>query len=93
MINDIMLQAPQLRKNTETTCVMINCESGSEGRIIEKIQEIAAVKECVRTTGPYDILAIIESNTVELLKEIIENNIRKIPHVNATTTLVIASRS
>ena len=50
------------------------------------------VKECVRTTGPYDILAIIESNTVELLKEIIENNIRKIPHVNATTTLVIASR-
>lgn len=71
---------------------MINCESGSEARIIDEIREIHGVKECVRTTGPYDILAIIESNTVESLKEIIENNIRKIPHVNTTTTLVIASR-
>ena len=70
---------------------MINCESGSEGRIIDEIREINGVKECVRTTGPYDILAIIESNTVESLKEIIENNIRKIQHVHATTTLVIAS--
>ena len=70
---------------------MINCESGSEGRIIDEIREISGVKECVRTTGPYDILAIIESNTVESLKEIIENNIRKIQHVHTTTTLVIAS--
>jgi DNA-binding Lrp family transcriptional regulator len=70
---------------------MINCESGSEGRIIDQILEIKSVKECVRTTGPYDILAIIESHTVESLKEIIENYIRKIPHVHATTTLVIAS--
>ena len=87
-----MLQTSQLRKNTETTCVMINCESGSEGRIIDEILEIKGVKECVRTTGPYDILAIIESHTVESLKEIIENNIRKIPNVHATTTLVIATR-
>ncbi len=87
-----MLQTSQLDRNVETTCVMINCESGSEGRIIDEIREIKGVKECVRTTGPYDILAIVESNTVELLKEIIENKIRKIPNVTATTTLVIATR-
>ena len=87
-----MLQTPQLNRNIETTCVMINCESGSEGRIIDEIREIKGVKECVRTTGPYDILAIVESNTVELLKEIIENKIRKIPNVTVTTTLVIATK-
>ncbi|NHH98867.1 hypothetical protein DYY66_0206 [Candidatus Nitrosotalea sp. FS] len=87
-----MLQASQLDRNTETTCVMINCESGSEGRIIDEIREIQGVKECVRTTGPHDILAIVESHTVESLKEIIENKIRKIPNVHATTTLVIATR-
>lgn len=87
-----MLQTSQLDRNVETTCVMINCESGSEGRIIDEIREIQGVKECVRTTGPYDILAIVESNTVELLKEIIENKIRKIPNVNVTTTLVIATK-
>ena len=87
-----MLQTSQFDRNVETTCVMINCESGSEWRIIDEIREIQGVKECVRTTGPYDILAIVESNTVELLKEIIENKIRKIPNVTATTTLVIATR-
>ncbi len=87
-----MLQASQLNRNIETTCVMINCESGSEARIIDEIREIKGVKECVRTTGPHDILVIVESNTVELLKEIIENKIRKIPNVIATTTLVIATK-
>jgi DNA-binding Lrp family transcriptional regulator len=87
-----MLQTSQLDRNVETTCVMINCESGYEMGIIDKIREIQGVRECVRTTGPHDILAIVESNTVELLKEIIENKIRKIPNVNATTTLVIATK-
>ncbi len=87
-----MLQTSQLNRDIETTCVMINCESGSEARIIDDIHEIKGVKECVRTTGPHDILVIVESNTVELLKEIIENKIRKIPNVTATTTLVIATK-
>jgi len=55
-----MLQMPQLGKNTETTCVMINCESGAESRIIDEIKSINGVKESVRTSGPYDILEIIE---------------------------------
>jgi len=87
-----MLQTSQLDRNTETTCVMINCESGSEVSVIDEIRDIPGVKECVRTTGPHDILAIVESNTVESIKEIIENKIRKIPNVHATTTLVIATR-
>ncbi len=87
-----MLQIPKMEKNTETTCVMINCESGSESRIIDEIKSIPGVKESMRTSGPYDILTIIESNTVESLKEIIENQIRKIPQIRATTTLVISSQ-
>ena len=87
-----MLQKQAIRQGLETTYVMINCETGSEGMIIDKIQAIQGVKECVRTTGPYDILVMIESNTVESLKEIIENQVRKIPNVRYTTTLVIASQ-
>jgi DNA-binding Lrp family transcriptional regulator len=87
-----MLQTPQISNSTETTCVMINCESGAESRIIDEIKSIPGVKESVRTSGPYDILAIIESNTVESLKEIIENQIRKIPQIRTTTTLVISSQ-
>jgi len=86
-----MLQTSKMRQNIETTCVMINCESGSENKIIEEIQSISGVKECMRTNGPYDILTIIESDTVESLKEIIEVRIRTIPQIRSTTTLVISS--
>ena len=55
--NNDMLQT-QMAKSIETTCVMINCESGAESRIIDEIKSIPGVKESVRTSGPYDILAI-----------------------------------
>jgi len=87
-----MLQTSEMRRNTETTCVMINCEAGSESTVIDQIQTIPGVKESMRTSGPYDILAIIESTSVESLKEIIENKIRTIPQIRATTTLVISSK-
>jgi DNA-binding Lrp family transcriptional regulator len=87
----LVLKTPEIRQNTETTCIMINCEAGSENTVIDKIQTIPGVKECLRTSGPYDILAIIESNSVESLKEIIENKIRTIPQIRATT-LVISSQ-
>jgi DNA-binding Lrp family transcriptional regulator len=87
-----MLQTSEIRRNTETTCVMINCESGSENTILDVLRTIPGVKESMRTSGSYDILAIIESNTVEALKEIIENKIRTIPKIRTTTTLVISSQ-
>lgn len=71
---------------------MINCEHGIENKIIDKISTITGVVESVRTTGPYDIVVMIESNTVESMKNIIEKDIRKIPGVKSTTTLVIARR-
>lgn len=88
----VMLQTSQVSRNTETTCVMINCEPGAESQIIDEILTIPGVKESLRTTGPYDILTMIESDNVESLKEIIENRIRKIPQIRATTTLVISSK-
>ena len=87
-----MLQTTGMSRNIETTCVMINCESGSENKIIDVIQSILGVKECIRTNGPYDILTIIESDTVESLREIIENKVRTIPQIRSTTPLVISSK-
>lgn len=64
----------------------------AEFQIIDEILTIPGVKERLRTTDPYDILTMIESDNVESLKEIIENKIRKIPQIRSTTTLVISSK-
>ena len=54
-----------------TAYVLINCELGSEEAIIGQLKGLEGVKEVHGTFGAYDILAKIESDTVEKLRETI----------------------
>tara|TARA_B100001167_G_scaffold99104_1_gene60433 strand:- start:920 stop:1159 length:240 start_codon:yes stop_codon:yes gene_type:complete len=71
-----------------TAYVLINCELGSEESIIQQLKNIETVKEVHGTFGAYDILAKIESSTVETLRESITWKIRKIERVRSTLTLM-----
>ena len=61
-----------------TAYVLINCELGSEEAIIEQLKTLDGIVEVHGTFGAYDILAKIESSTVEVLRETITWKIRKI---------------
>ena len=54
-----------------TAYVLINCELGSEEAIISQLKNLEGVIEVHGTFGAYDILAKIESGTVEALRETI----------------------
>ena len=71
-----------------TAYVLINCELGSEESIISQLKELEGVIEVHGTFGAYDILAKIESGTVEALRETITWKIRKIEKIRATLTLM-----
>jgi len=68
--------------------VLINSDLGYEEQIIEELRHISDVKEVHGTFGAYDILAKVESDTVEKLKETITWKIRKIQKVRTTLTLL-----
>ena len=71
-----------------TAYILINCELGSEELIIQQLKNIDDISEVSGTFGAYDILAKIESPTVEKLREIITWKIRKIDHIRSTLTLM-----
>ena len=71
-----------------TAYVLINCELGSEESIIQQLKELDSVVEVHGTFGAYDILAKIESSTVEDLRETITWKIRKIEQIRSTLTLM-----
>ena len=71
-----------------TAYVLVNCELGSEESIIRQLKNIETVKEVHGTFGAYDILAKIESSTVETLRESITWKIRKIERIRSTLTLM-----
>ncbi|HJT09253.1 MAG TPA: Lrp/AsnC ligand binding domain-containing protein [Candidatus Nitrosotalea sp.] len=72
----------------QTAFLMVTCEAGHESDVVEQIRSVSGIGEACRTSGTYDILCSIEATTVESLREIIEQKIRKTPHVIATTTLI-----
>lgn len=77
-----------LYKSMATAYVLINCELGSEEAIIHQLKSLEGVKEVHGTFGAYDILAKIESPTVESLRETITWKIRKIEKIRSTLTLM-----
>ncbi len=71
-----------------TAYVLINCELGSEESVISELKNINGVVEVHGTFGAYDILAKIESDQVEKLRETITWKVRKIPKIRSTLTLM-----
>ncbi len=71
--------------------VLINCELGFEEDIISKLKTIDEVKEVQGTFGAYDIVAKVESDNVEKLRDVITRKIRKLDRIRSTLTLMIIS--
>jgi DNA-binding Lrp family transcriptional regulator len=73
---------------SEIAYVMINCETGCEISVLEKIRELDGIKEIRGTIGSYDIIVKIESESTEQLRDLITMKIRRTPEILTTTTLL-----
>ncbi len=71
-----------------TAYVLINCELGSEESVISELKDMEDVVEVHGTFGAYDVLAKVEAEQVEKLRETITWKVRKIPKIRSTLTLM-----
>ena len=85
-----MSETFQLDKTKTTTkaYLMINCESGSETQVLDELKTFPAIRKAEMTIGRHDILALIQADSTDELRDIITMKIRKIPEISCTTTLV-----
>ena len=72
----------------ERAYVLINCDTGYEESIIKELKKMDSIKEIHGTLGVYDIIAKVESENQEKLKEAIIGDIRKITNIKSTLTLM-----
>ncbi len=68
--------------------VLINCDLGYEEDVISQLKTIDGVKEVHGTFGAYDILAKVESDDVDKLRDTIQWKIRKLDRIRSTLTLM-----
>lgn len=67
--------------------VLINCQSGFENSIIEKLIKIPEVKEVQGIFGKYDIFVKMQSDSQEMLEDVLTKQIRNIPNITSTNSL------
>ena len=69
--------------------VLINAELGAEDALIKELRSIENVSEVYVVYGVYDIVARIESDTMEKVKETITWKIRRLERVRSTLTMIV----
>lgn len=69
--------------------VMMNVDIGKESEVFEKILNIGNVKEAYMVYGIHDIVAVIEAGSMDELRDLITNRIRKIDGVKSTLTAIV----
>ena len=72
-----------------TAFVMINTEIGSESEVLEELKAIPEIKETYLVYGVYDIIARIETETMQELKDTMSLKIRRLDKVRSTLTMIV----
>ena len=71
---------------------MFNVQSGFENRVLNTVKKVDGVEEAYISYGVYDIPAKLRTYTMDDLKDIIQNKLRQINGVRATSSLILFER-
>jgi DNA-binding Lrp family transcriptional regulator len=70
--------------------LFINAEFLFVEDVINKLREIPEIVDVYKVQGIYDIIARVNSDTEEKLKELVSERIRRIDRITGTVTVIIA---
>ena len=69
--------------------VLINADLGTEEDLVKELKKIPNVTEVYVVYGVYDIIAKVEADTMEKVKETITWHIRRLEKVRSTLTMIV----
>jgi len=68
--------------------VLLNAELGQEASIIDALQGVKEIIEIHSLYGIYDLIIEMEADSMDKVKEVVFNNVRRLDHVKSTITLL-----
>ena len=69
--------------------LLISAEVGLEDQVISELQTIPEVKESYVVYGVYDVIARVEADSMQHLKDVISLRIRQLDTVRTTLTMIV----
>ncbi len=83
-----MSPSRSLTREAMKAYVLLNTELGKEPDAIKAMNGVKEIIAVHSLYGIYDILVEVEGETMERVKEVVFNNIRRIDNVKSTITLI-----
>lgn len=69
--------------------VLINTEIGFEDEVLRQLKKTTQITEAYVVYGVYDVVAKVEADTMDKLKDTITSNIRRFDKVQSTLTMIM----
>jgi DNA-binding Lrp family transcriptional regulator len=73
-----------------TAFLFVNVDAGAEKEIVKSLREVPEVKESYVVYGVYDVVAKIETDTMDRLKEVITWKVRRLDKIRSTLTTIVS---
>ncbi len=68
--------------------MLMNTELAKEEEVVKELMKIEGVKEAYALYGIYDVIAEVEAESMEKIREIVLTRIRRLENVRTTITLI-----
>ena len=69
--------------------VFINTDKNVDESVFDIFKTVDGIKDIYKMEGAYDLALRVEADSVEYLRELIQNKIRKSQGITSTSTLVV----
>ncbi len=78
-----------------TAFVLINTEIGSEAEVLKDLKKVEGIdsSSTFAVYGVYDIVAKVQADTMDKLKETVTWKIRRLDKVRSTLTMIVVEES
>jgi DNA-binding Lrp family transcriptional regulator len=76
-------------KNLATAFVLINSDLGAEDEVLKSLMGIKEVQEAHMVYGVYDIIARVETDTMQELENVVSWKVRRLDKTRGTLTMVV----
>jgi len=68
----------------------MNIDPGTETAVLKKLREVPEVKEAYFAYGVYDVIAKVQADSMDHLKEVISRKIRGLDQIRSTLTTIVS---
>ena len=68
--------------------VLLNSELGQESKIIEALEGVEEITQIYSLYGIYDLIIEMEADSMDRVKEVVFNRVRRLENVKSTITLL-----